>query len=85
MTALAELADALVECAAPLSQLLDQLAYELGAYDPGAVAGMLGELLTPVASLLSTRDLRAATVVLEAAAPLIAESVSLLSPLAEAG
>jgi hypothetical protein len=46
---------------------------------------LVGELLTPVASLLSTRDLRAATVVLEAAAPLIAESVSLLSPLAEAG
>ncbi len=82
---LTELVGALVECAEPVTRLLDDVSFAIGPYDIDAGLGLLHDVLSPLACNLAERDLRAAIVVLEAATPLILENLALLSPVAETG
>jgi hypothetical protein len=78
MTPLAQLVDALLESTAPVTQILDEVAFAPIPPDPDELREILSGALAPLESLLDPRDLLIATAVLEAAAPRLLESVLLL-------
>jgi hypothetical protein len=76
------LVDALLECTAPITQILDHMVRAPDAQDvDGAVAllrEVLADVLAPFGTVLAARDLRTTTAILEAVAPMICEEVLLV-------
>jgi hypothetical protein len=77
-----ELVDAILEVAAPIAHALDHLGRAPSPPDVDEGIEILKELLrdvlTPLATVLSPRDLRTTTAVVEAMVPLIAEDLCLV-------
>jgi hypothetical protein len=76
------LVDALLECTAPITQILDHMVRAPDAKDTDAAVAalreVLADVLAPFATVLAARDLRTATAILEAVAPMICEEVMLV-------
>jgi hypothetical protein len=75
MSPLEQLAYALAESTAPMTDILDDV--QLTPY-LGDVAPLVSSLLEPLEALFAPRDLLVAAAVLEAATPLLAETVLLV-------
>jgi hypothetical protein len=78
MTPLTGFVNAVLECAAPVTQILDEVSCPSLAPDAEELRELLSGALAPLESLLCARDLLVATAVLEAAAPRLEESLMLL-------
>jgi hypothetical protein len=78
----ASFVDAMLECTAPITQILDHMVRAPDATDVDAAVPilrhLLADVLAPLGTVLAPRDLRTATAILEAAAPMICEDVLLV-------
>src|SRR3954449_12662768 len=81
MTPLAQFVGALLESTAPVTQILDDIDLAPDPLEPDDMQALLGNVLAPLAALFEPRDLLVATAVLEAASPILAETLMLV-PLA---
>ena len=77
-----ELVDAMLEVTAPITQALDHMMRSPGEPDiheaVAVLKGLLRDVLAPMGVMLSARDLRAATAVIEASVPMICERLVLV-------
>jgi hypothetical protein len=80
MTPLAQLVDAILESTAPVTQILDDVDLSFDPPDPDDMRMLLSSILAPLEQLYQPRDLLIATAVLEAVAPMIAETSLLFDP-----
>ena len=78
MTPLSEFVAAVLECTAPVTQILDEVSFTAVPADPDDLRDLLQSMLAPLEALLTPRDLLTATAVLEAATPRLAESLLLV-------
>jgi hypothetical protein len=75
MTPLDQLTYALLESTAPVTEILDDVELAPAAED---IRPLVGSILAPLEALFAPRDLLTATAVLEAATPLLMETVLLV-------
>ena len=78
MTPLTEFVDAVLECTAPVAEILDEVSFSPAPPDRDELRDLLGSMLAPLEALLNPRDLLIATAVLEAATPRLAQSLLLV-------
>ena len=78
MTPLSEFVEAVLECTAPVTQILDEVSFTPYPPDADELRDLLSSMLKPLEALLAPRDLLTATAVLEAATPRLAESLLLV-------
>jgi hypothetical protein len=76
MTPLEQFAYALLESAAPVTEIVDDVCYV--PPHPEELRALLGTVLAPLETLFEPRDLLTATAVLEAAAPVLVETMMLV-------
>src|SRR4051794_33972903 len=80
---LTELVDAILECAAPITLILDHMARAPTRPEPAearmVLRDLLSDVLEPLATVLAPRDLRTTTAVLEATVPLMVEDLLLIT------
>jgi hypothetical protein len=81
-TPITELVDAMLEFTAPITQALDHMMRSPGEPEIDEVVAvlrtLLGDVLQPMGTMLSTHDLRTATAVIEASVPMVCEGLFLV-------